>query len=243
MRAGAILLVALALLTSSCGAATTATPGTPQELTGPVAASTAPGGAATRAPGTPSSSGAASGATPIPATDPVAVAEARRIIESADLDAEDALAAVDPLRFTADGIEAARTVLEAGASEAAAWTAIWVYAAGGSDPSPLRPYLESADPSLAVMAAATLVALGDRTGLEAIGRSLSSDAVLAGSHPPRSVAAFAASTLYRYVTAAGAPTLDGADDATDIGEAWASWLAAHAATVQFDAEAGRWGTP
>ena len=168
-------------------------------------------------------------------------ADARRLIESADLADETSLDEIGGLRFTPAGARAAADVLASSSDDNAIWAAIWVYGSSGRDPAPLRRHLDSADASIAAMAAATVVAFGDAGGFVALARSLTSADQLRGSRPPLTISDYAKTTLRRYV-----PTiLDQSPPdptATPAAQAaqWAAWLDAHAASLAFDDASGTW---
>ena len=168
----------------------------------------------------------------------------RRLIDQADLTNQSTLQALAPCRFTSAGEQAARETLLAGASDAALWAAIWVYATSGSDPAPLRPMLASGDSSIRVMAAAALVSFGDAAGFPIISQSLTDDAQLSGSLPPTTIASLALMTLSRYVVGVDVPPppetaaqIDGAR------AAWADWLTGHASALVFNDDDGTWSQP
>ena len=156
------------------------------------------------------------------------------LIRAVDLASDDSVFGVDRCRFTAAGAEAASSVLAANASGDARWAALWVYASAGSDPAPLRPYLTSDDPTSRVMAAAAVVAFGDRSGFDALAAAIGVEDQLAGSKPPVSIGAFAAGAL--------ASSIDGDEIPTDEA-AWPAWLAAHAASLGYDDSAATWRLP
>jgi hypothetical protein len=222
---------------SATAAATAVSASTPPPAT---VAATAAGTAATAVPTTPPS--AAPSETVAPSAS--AIAAALATIEAADLTNDASLDAVGPLRFTSAGRDAAKAILERGSGNAGQiWAAIVVYAGTGTDPAPLRPYAASADSSIAVLSAATLVAFGDPTGFAVLARLLTSEQQLAGSHPPRLIGDFALTTLERYVAGGNVPAGD-AESTVDgyLGE-WSAWLAAHTSSLAFDPSTGTWGAP
>jgi hypothetical protein len=155
-------------------------------------------------------------------------------IAAVDLSIEATILAVDDCRFTTAGRDASRAALEAGAEGGPLWAALWVYAASGQDPAPLRPILQVADTSARVMAASTLVALGDAAGFEPLRQSLGDETTMAGTEPPTPIVAYAVETLESYVIVEPLP----ADAA-----AWDAWVAANAGSLAFDDAAGTWGLP
>ena len=93
-------------------------------------------------------------------------------IAAVKLDVVATIDAVDACRFTPEGASAARAALESGASGAPQWAAVWVYAASGSDPVPLKPLATSSDPSVRAIAGAALIAFGDVAGFDVLRQAL-----------------------------------------------------------------------
>jgi hypothetical protein len=175
---------------------------------------------------------------PPPGDDPAAIAAARTAIEAADLADADTLTAIDAIRYTRAAAQAAADVLAAGTSGDARWAATWVYASAGHDPAPLRPLLDGDDDaSVRAMAAAALLALGDRGGAETRAVLAASEDQLRGSRPPLSIAAYAAGSRARFI--AGPSVVDDAPPA-EVRAAWEAWLAEHGSTMTFDAATARW---
>ena len=172
------------------------------------------------------------------------MAAAREQIEAADLGNEQTIDALEGIRFTPAGEEAARAVLTSSASGDVLWAATWVYASSATDPAPLAPFLQNADASIRAMAAATLVARGDQSGFDALAGLLAEAGNLRGSSPPISIGGFAAFTLSRSVQAADAPLPPAtAADLAAVEEEWSAWLQAHGDALVFDAESGTWTQP
>lgn len=171
------------------------------------------------------------------------VAAAHGMIEAADLGTADSINALEGVRFTQAGEEAARAVLASGATGDVLWAATWVYASSATDPGPLVPLLDNADASIRAMAAATLVALGDRAGFAVLAALLPETGQLQGSAPPLSIGSFALSTLSRYVQVAGVPAEPATQSEVAAAAAnWAAWLGAHTSALTFDAPSGTWKT-
>ena len=171
------------------------------------------------------------------------VATTRGMIETADLGTADTINALEGVRFTPAGEEAARAILASSATGDVLWAATWVYASSATDPAPLVPLLGNADPSIRAMAAATLVALGDHAGFAVLAALLPDAGQLQGSAPPLSIGSFALFTLSRYVQASGVP----AEPATEADLAaaaanWAVWLGAHDSALTFDTASRTWKT-
>ena len=168
----------------------------------------------------------------------------RTLIEAVDLAKPETIDAADRCRFTREGAQAARAVLETGTSQNALWAAIWVYASSGADPAPLRPLLATDDPSLRVMAGASLLAFGDAAGFAAIEAALDDGGGLAGSEPPLTITEFAVGTLARYVIANDVPAGPASPDELDaVRSGWIAWLGAHGTTLAFDDADGTWSGP
>jgi hypothetical protein len=234
---------ALPTLAVPTGSSPTANP-----TTAPVAPTAAPpsgtGPAATAGPTVAPTSAATPAPSETASPTPSAVASAVAAIEGADLSNDDSLDALDRIRLTPEGRDAARAILERGPGNASqAWAAIVVYAATGNDPAPLRPFAADANPSVAVLAAATLVAFGDAAGFATLEKALSSEQVLAGSHPPRMIGDFALSTLERYVQGANVPTVGPESTVEDYLADWTAWLDGHAAGLAFNSSTGTWAAP
>jgi len=157
------------------------------------------------------------------------------MIEAADLGNDETINAIEGVRFTPAGEEAARAVLASSASGDAS---------SAADPAPLGPLLNNADASIRAMAASALVALGEDSGFAVLAASVSDADRLRGSVPPLAIGSFALSTLSRYVAAVGVP----AEPATEADLAaaaanWAAWLREHENQLTFDATSGTWNTP
>ena len=177
-------------------------------------------------------------ASDVPAAD---VAAARQLIEASDLADPQTLNAIEGIRFTPAGEEASRGILASSPSGDILWAATWVYASSGTDAAPLIPLLENGDPSIRAMAAAALLALGERSAFAVLGAALSAGDHLRASKPPRSIGAFVVFTLSRYVQAADAPASPASQAELAAAEAsWSAWLQAHASVLEFDALSGTW---
>lgn len=176
-------------------------------------------------------------ANSVPSAPAVAAVDAgacRSRIQAADLTQDATIFAVDACQFTLAGAQAASEVLASGATGDPLWAAVWVYAASGSDPAPLRPMLQQGDPSVRAMAAAALVGFGDATGFAVLGQVTTDTGDIAGADPPETIGAFAVDVLDRYVVAPDLPTT-----ASD----WSGWLASHAPSLTYDSSAGTWSAP
>jgi hypothetical protein len=101
-----------------------------------------------------------------------------------------------------------------------------------------------ADPSIRAMVGATLAALGERSGLDALAAVLGETSLLAGSNPPQSIAGFAAFNLANVVDASAAPASasPGGDEPAQAA-GWRDWLAAHSAQLAFDQQTHQWRLP
>jgi hypothetical protein len=214
-----LLLVAAALI-AACSAAP---------------AATTPGPA-----GVPSSGNAPSspaGASP----GQVATDEAAGRLRSVSLGDPATLAALEQIRFSPAGADAAATILASGASGDLLWAATWVYASSGSDPGVLGPLLANADPSIRAIAAAGLVGRGDQRGFEPLVALLGESGVLAGSAPPSLLWEFAGDVLERYTGAGLGPTLTASDaERVSAAQAWREWLGSNGPRLAFDTTTHRW---
>jgi hypothetical protein len=167
-------------------------------------------------------------------TDPpaaVAPSDCANRIAAVKLDVVATIDAVDACRFTSEGAAAAQAAIASGASGSALWAAVWVYAASGSDPAPLKPLATTSDASVRVMAGAALISFGDATGFDALRQSLTNGDDLEGSAPPIAIGDFAAGSLAQLITGTSLPTT-----AAD----WATWLTSNASHLVFDAASGTW---
>ena len=205
-----------------------------------------PSAPAVHATQTPSSSGAATGSvepTSRALPDATEVAAARQLIETANLANDDTINALEGVRFTPAGEVAARAILASTADGDVLWAATWVYASSATDPGPLVPLLANADASIRVMAAATLIALGDRAGFAVLATSLPDTGQLRGSVPPMGIGSFALFTLSRYLDAPDIPAPPASEEEIPAAAAaWASWLGGHADDLRFDAPSRTWTT-
>jgi hypothetical protein len=174
-----------------------------------------------------------------PVTD---ASECRHRIDATNLADAATIQAVDACRYTAAGEQAAREALAAGGSPDQLWAALWVYSTSANDPTPLVPFATNSDPSVRAMAAATLVAFGDRSGFGALEQLLDEPAQLRGSLPPIGVSTFSMNTLARYVVADGAPTVAPADTAALAG-AWRTWLTTNGAALTYSVADVTWTLP
>ena len=229
MWTGAVLLAVSACL-AGCGSSPAPTGTLPPRPPPPSAGSAAPGS------GGPSAlpSAQASGAD---------VAADETLIQAADSATPATIDALSGLRFTAAGAQAAADVLDAGGSVDAVWAALWIYASAGTDPAPVTNQLANADRSDAALAAATLAAMGQRQGLAALRPVLDEDGQMRNAEPPLSLRGYAVETLAQYVSAADAPDTSESSDDVSAAAAWAAWLDAHSAQLQFDSTNGVWTAP
>lgn len=167
----------------------------------------------------------------------------RRLIESVNLADGATIKGVEGCRFSPAGADAAVSVLGSSTSPDALWAALWVYSASGSDAAPVKPFATSTDTTLRAMAAATLIAFGDRSGLAAAQDLLAATDILRGSFPPIPISSYVMATLTQYVVAADAPASDGSGDVATDAQAWATWLGTHRDTLQFSDSDGVWTVP
>ncbi|HLA65989.1 MAG TPA: hypothetical protein VJP05_00670 [Acidimicrobiia bacterium] len=169
---------------------------------------------------------------------------AEQIIRDVRLNDPESLAALDEIRFTETGAAAAGSLLATHLTGDLLWAATYVYASSGRDAAPLRGVLVEADATVRVMAAAGLVARGDRAGFEPLIRALTDRDLLAGSEPPQEVWTFATTTLVRYAGRQGpvqSPNA-GPDELAAAKRAWEQWLRANGDSLRFDSVRGVWST-
>jgi hypothetical protein len=185
---------------------------------------------------------------PVPSPGPTGVAnvdpaECRRLIESVNVSDDATIRATEACRFNPAGAEAASALLAASTNLDTIWAALWVYSASGSDPAPVRPLAANPDPSVRAMAAATLIAFGDRSGLAAAQDLLTETEPMRGSLPPVAIGNYMVSTLVHYVVAADAPAPGVSTDVASDAQAWAAWLPTHREALQFSPADGVWRMP
>jgi hypothetical protein len=135
----------------------------------------------------------------------VAPNDCRQRIEAAKLDDESTILDVDECRFTLEGEQAATAALAGSLGRDALWAAVWVYGSMARDPAPLLPLLNNSDPSVRVMSAGVVLALGRSEAFPILKASLSEPQFLAGSAPSLPVAQYAAGLLSRFISAGGTP--------------------------------------
>jgi hypothetical protein len=162
---------------------------------------------------------------------------ARAAIDSADITDLGSIEALSAIRFTHEGAAAAAQAIRSGATGDSLWAATWIYGASGDDPSVLLPLLSSQDRTIQALAAAPLLAWGHKEAAALLVTLLSVDGIVHGSEPPVSIAAFADSTLDRFVDG---PTLSSAATSEDRAAAWSSWFATNEASMQFDVDTATW---
>jgi hypothetical protein len=186
---------------------------------------------------------------PVPtptAAQPTATLDAtacQQLISAVKLDDGATIRAAEGCRFNAAGADAAQALLAASTNLDTIWAALWVYSASGSDPAPVRPFVTSQDPSVRAMAAATLIAFGDRAGLAAAQDLLAQTGPMLGSFPPISIDTYIVGTLVEYVLAADAPASAPSTDGAAYAQAWAAWLATRRDALQFAPADGVWRMP
>lgn len=219
-----LLLPTMLLFVAACNAAPPATPAaTPRGSGGP-----GPGSA-----------------IPAPSASADAVTAAATLIGAAKLTDPTSLGALEAIRFTAAGIEAAAAVMAAGGTDDALWAAAYVYASSARDAAPLRTLVQSSTASASVrtLAAAGMVGLGDIDGFEPLIASLDTPEPMAGADPAGTIWEFAAGVLGRYTTAGFGPNLDATDaERTAIAGQWTTWFEANKGTLRFDQPSQLWVT-
>lgn len=159
----------------------------------------------------------------------------RNVIAAVDVAKPATIGALESIRFTEGGVEAARAALEDGVSGDELWAATWVYATSGTDPTPLTPLLEADDASVRVLAAAALLSLGEPAAFDTLVSEAASKERLKGSIPPLSVGGFADYALTRYTGGSSVPRKGG-----KRADAWKRWLERNRDSLTFDAESGAW---
>jgi len=174
------------------------------------------------------------------AAEPQEVAAAAAVIAGAELARTETIDAVDAVRFTDAGVEAAADALAVGATGDALWAATWIYASGASDPAPLLPLLTAGDPSVRAMAASGLLARGVRDAAAPLVALVGSEEPLRGSDPPLLVGDYAAASLTRFVSG---PTVAAGAARADAAASWSAWLTENESIMIYDDDTGRWSAP
>jgi len=196
------------------------------------AASTGPG------PTGPTTSG-----VPGPTADATAIAAAQALLNAAKLDNAASLGALESIRFSPAGVEAAKAALGGGASGDQLWAATYVYASSGGDTAPLATVVANtgASASVRAMAAAGLVGRGDVAGFEPLIAGLASSEAMDGSAPAGTIWEFAADVLRRYTSTSLGPTLAATDaERATIQGQWQAWLTDNRAKLRFDGGSQLW---
>jgi hypothetical protein len=171
------------------------------------------------------------------------VEAASSVLKAAKLADGESLGALEGIRFTSAGTQAAAALLGSGATGDALWAATYVYASSGADPAPLRALLTDPNASSTVraMAAAGLVGAGDTSGFEPLIASLGGSDQMDGAEPAGAVWEFAGNVLERYTHTGLGPTLTATDaERATIQATWTTWLATNKARLHFDATTHLW---
>ncbi len=164
-------------------------------------------------------------------------------LQAAKLDDEASLAALEGIRFTPAGTEAAARMLGSGATGDVLWAATYVYASAGADPTPLRTLAGSSTASLTIraMAGARLLAAGDVAGFVPLLLALAASEQMDGAAPAGYLWEFAADVLERYTHAGFGPGLAATDpERATIAAQWQMWLDTNRDRLRFDATAHLW---
>jgi hypothetical protein len=171
------------------------------------------------------------------------VVAAASILSAARLADQESLGALEGIRFTTAGTQAAAAALAAGASGDALWAATYVYASSADDPAPLLLVVANpaASASVRTMAAAALLWLGKAEGFDPLIAGLGVADPMAGAEPAVTVWEFAASVLERSTSATIAPAAN-RDEATRaaVASAWSAWLTANHEHLRFDPASHLW---
>lgn len=174
-------------------------------------------------------------------SNPANVDAAVTFIKAADVASNESMEAIEDLRFTPEGLDAAKAVLVTGATGDALWAATWIYASSGREASVLSPLLANGDASIRIMSAAALIALGEPGGFTVIKASLSDTSPVHGAVPTTSLASFSVWVLASYVDTPGTPGEAASEaEASAVAAGWSTWLAGHQASLTFDSTTGTW---
>jgi hypothetical protein len=192
----------------------------------------------------PADSPAGSGA-PRASADAATIEAASSVLKAVRLSDADSLAALQGVRLTTAGTEAAAGLLRSGATGDTLWAATYVYASVGDDPALLRSIATSttASPSIRAMAAAGLVGRGDLAGFDPLIAALGGSDAMDGSEPAGAIWEFAADVLERYTHTGFGPTLAASEaERATIQAQWKTWLDANRAHLRFDPSSKLWVT-
>jgi len=195
------------------------------------------------APGPASSSGNGPSAATGAGADAGSVAAASTVLKAVHLADPASLAALQGVRLTAAGTQAAADLLKAGASGDVLWAATYVYGSASGDPAPLKPIATdpNATATIRAMAAAGLVGGGDVAGFDPLIAALSGTDRMDGAEPAGAVWEFAADVLQRYTKQGFGPLLTATDaERITIAAEWKTWLDANRAKLHFDATTQLW---
>jgi hypothetical protein len=175
--------------------------------------------------------------------DSATVAAATTILQAAHLADAGSLGALESIRFTDAGTQAAASLLKAGASGDALWAATYVYGSSGADPAPLKPIAvdTNASPTVRAMAAAGLLGGGDVAGFDPLIAALGGPDQMEGADPAGTIWEFAGDVLERYTHTGIGPTLAASDaERVTIQATWKTWLDANKAHLHFDTASHLW---
>jgi hypothetical protein len=165
------------------------------------------------------------------------------ILKAAKLGEPESLGALEGIRFTATGTQAAAALLAGGASGDELWAATYVYASSATDPAPLLSVAGSATASASVraMASAALLSLGKAEGFAPLVAVLGAAGPMEGAEPPEGAWEFAARTLERYTHAGFAePATNDEAARTATATQWSGWLATNSGHLRFDSGTKLW---
>jgi hypothetical protein len=164
-------------------------------------------------------------------------------LQATKLDDDASLAALEGIRFTPAGTEAAARLLGSGATGDVLWAATYVYASAGADPTPLRSLAGSSTASLTIrtMAGAGLLAAGDVAGFGPLLLALAASEQMDGAAPAGYLWEFAADVLERYTHTGFGPGLAATDpERATIVAHWQTWLDTNRDRLRFDATTHLW---
>jgi hypothetical protein len=186
--------------------------------------------------------GSGDGGSPSAIAPTITVEEATVVLEAADLTDDASLREVDAIADAQATVDAAAGLIADEATGDALWSAVYVYANGGDDPSVLVPLLAHPDPTIRAMAAAGAIATGERAGFEPLVAALTDTSTMSGSEPPLPIWEFATGTLARYTgVGENGPPFDANARRRLLGqERWTAWLSENLDDLAFDPEAGGW---
>jgi hypothetical protein len=169
--------------------------------------------------------------------------EALEILRATSFSDPATIGAVDSLWGTEAGVSAAARVLASTTpTYEVLWAATYIYAGAGGDPSVLAALINHSGPTIRLLAAAGLVARGDKRGFKPLVECLGHTEFLTWSRPPRAVWKAAAAHLAQFtgISELGPPFDADLAVVAASQRKWQDWLGANENRLTFDSLRGEW---